>query len=309
MVTYFSLFTFYFCLFTLIFPEKHSAMEENTSNSTCPPIFVVSGGKGLSGTNVVRSVLIQFPNYKCPIKLVPDVTSKEMILDTVERAKKKKGVIVHTMVDPLMRRELIGTCDELGVPNFDIVGGLSDYLSESLGVQPISKPGLYRQSNIEYFRRIESIEFTMKHDDGLNANRIARADIILTGVSRTGKTPLSIYLGMFGWKVANIPLILGHPPPEELFRVDSRRVFGLTTNTNYLIAQRTNRVRELGLSADHDYINPRKVRMELDYAKMIFEKGGFHVLKVTHRPIETNANEIVSTLDERFGLEKIRAAD
>jgi len=96
-------------------------MDENTSNSTCPPIFVVSGGKGLSGTNVVRSVLIQFPDYKCPIKLVPDVTSKEMVRDTVERAKKKKGVIVHTMVDPLMRRELIGICDEMGVPNFDIV--------------------------------------------------------------------------------------------------------------------------------------------------------------------------------------------
>ncbi len=169
-------------------------MEENTSKNTCPPIFVVSGGKGLSGTNVVRSVLIQFPDYKCPVKVVPGVNSKKIILETVEKAKTRKGVIVHTMVDPVMRMEVIKACEEHEVPNFDIVGGLSDYLSESLGTQPLSKPGLYRLSNIEYFRRVEAIEFTIKHDDGLNVHRLSKADIILTGVSRTGKTPLSIYL-------------------------------------------------------------------------------------------------------------------
>lgn len=282
--------------------------NENTDTGTafCPTIFVVSGGKGLSAINVVRSVLIQFPKHKCPMKVVPDVNSGEMIRETVERAKSKNGVIVHTMVDPDMRRALTGECDRSGVRNFDIVGGLSDYLSESLNAEPVSKPGLYRISNLEYFRRVEAIEFTMKHDDGLNAHRICKADIILTGVSRTGKTPLSIYLGMFGWKVANIPLIPGHLPPGELFIADSRRVFGLTTTTNYLIMQRTNRVRELGLSADDDYVNPRKVRMELDYAHAIFEKGGFYTLKITHRPIETSANEIIGVLNERFDGDNIR---
>lgn len=282
-------------------------MQDNKNTSKfCPPIFVVSGGKGLSATNVVRSVLIQFPEYKCPMKVIPDVNSKEMIAEIVQRVRVKKGVIVHTMVDPNMRKELIKTCNELEVENFDIVGGLSDYLSETLDTEPISKPGLYRISNIEYFRRVEAIEFTMKHDDGLNVHRICRADIILTGASRTGKTPLSIYLGMFGWKVANVPIILGQSPPEELYIADSNRVFGLTTTTNYLIAQRTNRVRELGLSADDDYVNPRKVRMELDYAKNIFEKGGFYTIKITHRPIETSANEIISVLNDRFPSDKIR---
>lgn len=284
-------------------------MKDNNDKPFCPPIFVVSGGKGLSATNVVRSVLIQFPEYKCPMKVVPDINSEKMILETVARVKEKKGVIVHTMVNPDMRKKLIQTCEEYGVPDFDIVGGLSDYLSEALGTEPISKPGLYRISNLEYFRRVEAIEFTMKHDDGLNAHRICKADIILTGVSRTGKTPLSIYLGMFGWKVANIPLVLGHEPPEELFIADPDRIFGLTTTTNYLIAQRTNRVRELGLSADDDYVNPRKVRMELDYAKNIFEKGGFYTIKVTHRPIETTANEITAVLSERFSRENMRLSN
>ncbi|MBN1386875.1 MAG: kinase/pyrophosphorylase [Bacteroidales bacterium] len=280
--------------------------SKNDHNRICPTIYVVSGGKGLSGNNVVRSVLIQFPEYKCPIKVVPDVHSKQVILETVEKARGRKGVIVHTMVDPVMRKEVIRACEEHGVPNFDIFGGLSDFLSQSLGTQPLSKPGLYRLSNIEYFRRIEAIEFTMKHDDGLNVQKISMADIVLTGVSRTGKTPLSIYLGMFGWRVANVPIIPEQEPPKELYEADSRRVFGLTTTTNYLIAQRTNRVREMRLSPDHDYINPRKVRMELDYANNIFTKGGFYVLKVTNRPIETNANEIVSILDQHFGHDKMR---
>ncbi len=284
---------------------KQNNNKNTSGNRHCPVIFIASGGKGPSVTNVVRAVLIQFPEHKCPIKVVPDVTTKELVHEAVEKAAVRKGVIVHSMVDPVIRKELINTCKELKVKNFDIVGGLSDYLSESLDTMPIRKPGLYRMRNFEYFRRIESIEFTMKHDDGLNVHRICNADIILVGVSRTGKTPLSIYLGMFGWKVANVPIISGQEPPEEIFIADSRRVFGLTTTTNYLIIQRTNRVRELGLSSDNDYINPRKVRMELEYANNIFERGGFHVLKVTHRPIETNANEIVSLLDERFGHDKI----
>ena len=156
-----------------------------------------------------------------------------------------------------------------------------DYLSILLNREPISKPGLFRLRNIEYFRRVEAIEFTMKHDDGMNSDKITRADIILVGVSRTGKTPLSIYMGMFGWKVANVPLVPGIDPPTGLWKVDSKRVFGLTTSTHYLIAQRNNRVKLLGLSDEDDYINPRKVRLELDYANLIFKRGGFEVFNIT----------------------------
>jgi regulator of PEP synthase PpsR (kinase-PPPase family) len=280
-------------------------MEEN-SKQDCPVIYVVSGGKGLAGTNLARSVLIQFPDFKIPLKVISDVNTPEKVLEAVEKVKSKDGIIVHTMVDPDMRDELVRVCKEVGVLDFDLVGSLSDYISTKLGAEPIRKPGLYRLSNIDYFRRVEAIEFTMKADDGLNTHKATSADIILTGVSRTGKTPLSIYLGMFGWKVANIPLVMGIEPPPELYMVDSLRVFGLTTTTNYLIAQRNNRVRELGLTADDDYVNPRKVRMELDYALTIFEKGGFHVMKITNRPIETSANEITGLLIERFGRENAR---
>lgn len=270
------------------------------------PIFLVSGGKGMAGNTLVRSVLIQFPNNKIPLIVIPNVDSMEKINDTISRAKESCGVIVHTMVDPLMREILLAVCDAENVKHFDLVGDLSDYISDLLQMEPISKPGLYRLRNIQYFSRVEAIEFTMKHDDGLNSEKLSKADIILTGVSRTGKTPLSIYMGMFGWKVANVPLVRGIDPPPELFKVDPGRVFGLITSPHYLISQRNNRVQQLGLNAEDDYITPRKVREELDYSARIFKKGGFRVFNISNKPIESTANEILTLLTDTFGRDEWR---
>ena len=281
-------------------------LPESDCPENIPPIFVVSGGKGMAGNTLVRSVLIQFPDNKIPLIVIPNVDSMEKVTDAVTRAKDTCGVIVHTMVDPLIREILLSVCDSSGVQHFDLVGGLSDYISQLLQREPISKPGLYRLRNIQYFSRVEAIEFTMKHDDGLNVEKIPRADIILTGVSRTGKTPLSIYMGMFGWKVANVPLVPGIDPPPELFIADPRRVFGLTTTPHYLIAQRNNRVKQLGLQADDNYITPRKVREELDYANRLFKRGGFKVFNITNKPIESTANEILTLLTDTFGRDEWR---
>ena len=280
--------------------------DKKDCDENIPPIFVVSGGKGMAGNTLVRSVLIQFPENHIPLIVIPNVNSMEKVNDCITRAKESCGVIVHTMVDPLMREILFALCDAEGVRHFDLVGGLSDYISDLLQMEPISKPGLYRLRNIQYFSRVEAIEFTMKHDDGMNAEKLAKADIILTGVSRTGKTPLSIYMGMFGWKVANVPLVKGIDPPAELYTVDPGRVFGLTTSPHYLIAQRNNRVKQLGLDAEDDYITPRKVREELDFALRVFKKGNFRVFNITNKPIETTANEILTLLTETYGRDEWR---
>ena len=176
---------------------------------TPAPIFVVSGGKGIAGDAVVQSILIQFPNNDVPVIIIPNILTPESVWETVEKAINTGGVIVHTMVNPDIRKILVKACNEKHVKHFDLVGGLSDHLSDLLHTKPISKPGLYRLSHIDYFKRIEAIEFTMKHDDGQHVDKIEAADIILTGVSRAGKTPLSVYLAMFGWKVANVPLVAG----------------------------------------------------------------------------------------------------
>lgn len=279
-------------------------MNFNEVNQSQPPIYIVSGGKGLAGDAVVQSILIQFPNNKVPVIISPNVVSSEKIDEVITQVLRTKGVIVHTMVDPEMRKLLISACDENEVTHFDLAGNLSDYLSDLLQIKPISKPGLYRLSHIDYFQRVEAIEFTLKHDDGQNAERINNADIVLTGVSRTGKTPLSVYLAMFGWKVANVPLIPGIPPPETLFKIDKDRVFGLTISVQYLIAQRGNRMKNLKMALETDYIEPRKVRMELEYADTIFARAGFTVFDITNKPIESSANEILTLLTERFGRDK-----
>ncbi|HEY4789532.1 MAG TPA: pyruvate, water dikinase regulatory protein [Bacteroidales bacterium] len=273
-------------------------------SNTPPPILVVSGGKGVAGDSVVQSILIQFPNNKIPVIIVPDVLTPERAWDAVQKALNTNAVIVHTMVNPDIRKILVDACNQMNVTHFDLVGGLSDYLSDLLKTQPISKPGLYRLSHIDYFKRIEAIEFTLKHDDGQHAEKIENADIVLTGVSRTGKTPLSIYLAMFGWKVANVPLVLGIEPPASLFNVDKSRVFGLTISVNYLIAQRGNRVKMLNMPQETDYIDPRKVRMELDFAESIFNKGEFTMINITNKPIESSANEILTLLTDRFSRDQ-----
>lgn len=269
-------------------------------HNTPPPIYVVSGGKGIAGDSVVQSILIQFPNNMVPVIIVPDVLTPEKAWDTVDMVLKNNGVIIHTMVNPDMRKEVVAACEEKKVRHFDLVGGLSDYLSDLLKTKPISKPGLYRLSHIEYFERIQAIEFTMKHDDGQHHEKIEQADIVLTGVSRSGKTPLSVYLAMFGWKVANIPLVPGIEPPDSLFQIDPKRVFGLTINVNNLIAQRQHRFKTLNLPPETDYINPRKVFEELDYAERIFAKGKFTVIDISYKPIESSANEILTLLTDRF---------
>ena len=281
-------------------------MNKDCQGEKIPPIYIVSGGKGLAGDAVVQSVLIQFPNNKIPVIIVPDVLNQEKIDNVISKALQTEGVIVHTMVDPEARKMLIDSCVQSGVNHFDLVGNLSDYLSNLLNTNPISKPGLYRLSNIAYFQRVEAIDFTLKVDDGQNPERITQADIVLTGVSRTGKTPLSVYLAMFGWKVANIPLVPGIKPPDELFKADPERVFGLSISPVYLIAQRANRVKSLHMDEDTDYINPKKVGEELANARRIFESGGFTEIQITNKPIESSANEILNILTSRFDQDKWR---
>ena len=126
-------------------------------------------------------------------------------------------------------------------------------------------------------------------------------EIILTGVSRAGKTPLSVYLSMFGWKVANVPIVHGIKPPEQLFKVDKNRVFGLQISVNQLIAHRHKRLNSLGSVNMGNYVDTQHVRKELQYADLIFEKGGFTKVNVNSKPIETSANEILDIISDRFG--------
>ncbi len=275
-------------------------MESN--EAVMPHIYVVSGGKGLAGDAVIKSLLVQFPNHRIPVTIVPDIQTESNARKTVSEVKANRGLIVHTMVDKKMRLAINKICKEMEVPSFDLMGDLSDYLSEQLKTEPINQPGLFRKLHQEYFDRIKAIEFSLNTDDGMNPDRLHHSDIILTGISRSGKTPLSIYLAMFGWKVANIPLVNKIPPPDELFKVDPRRVFGLTISMNTLIEQRKRRVASMGAFNHRSYLDPSEIVQELDNATKIFHRGNFTIIDVTNKPIESSANEIVGYINDRFDL-------
>jgi regulator of PEP synthase PpsR (kinase-PPPase family) len=242
------------------------------------PIYIISGGKGITGNFLVQTVLAQFPKSRIAVKLISDVIT----VAAVETAVAK------------------GICKEKNIQTIDMAGDLIDYLTAELDEEPLNQPGLYRRLNLEYFDRLESIDFAISNDDGLNIHNIRDADIVLAGVSRTGKTPLSVYLAMHGWKVSNVPLVLGMDAPEELFKVDEKRVFGLTISMNQLMAHRRKRILDYEHVSDSDYVNPRSVRMELDFAHAVFKRGGFSVISVTHKPIESVANEILELMFGRF---------
>ncbi|MGD9555482.1 MAG: pyruvate, water dikinase regulatory protein [Mangrovibacterium sp.] len=264
------------------------------------PIYVVSGGKGLAGNNMVQSLLIQYPDNRVPVIIVPDVQDEEKLRSVIVQARNDGGLITHTMVNPLLRGRLIALAQEYGVKQIDFMGELADYLDQTLGIPSLQSPGLFREINQQYFDRIEAIEFTLRHDDGLNPHRLQDAEIVLCGVSRAGKTPLSVYLALYGWKVANVPLVAGVDPPEELFRIDPLRVFGLQISLNQLIIHRMKRLRSTKNMDNRSYVDEKMVRDDIRHAHMVFSKGRFTVINVDHKPVESSANEIISHMTSHF---------
>lgn len=265
-----------------------------------PPIYVVSGGRGIAGNNLVQSLLIQYPENDIPVNIVPHVESEDDVFDTIMKAKTDGGLIAHTMVNPDLRKRVNELCEEFGVRVIDLMGNLADYLDKLLDVEPLKHPGLYRELNYQYFDRVESIEYTLSQDDGMSPQRLHEAEIILTGVSRAGKTPLSVYLAMYGWKVANVPLVKEVDPPKELFEVDPNRVFGLHIGVGQLIAHRKKRLHAWKHHQTESYVDQRAVMEEIRKAMFIFDRGNFTVINVSNKPIESTANEILNMMSKRF---------
>lgn len=260
------------------------------------PIFVVSGGLGATGKLLADTILAQFPNAVVPVTIVPQVTDEEQVHALVRQAGAENGIIVHTLVDSRIREQLIHQAHHLGIPEIDLAGTLLGLLTRRLGQSPLGQPGLYRALREQDFKRVEAIEFTVDHDDGKRAEDLPLADIVLIGVSRVGKTPLSIYLSIMGWKVANVPLVSGIEPPPALFKVEPKRVIGLTIDADQLAKYRRQRTRRLGISVEAPYSAMDELYDELGYARQICARGGFDIINMTGKQIEEAAQEIA----ERF---------
>jgi len=271
-------------------PESLQPNEPTTS------VFVVSGGYGLAGDQVARTVLAQFPGANVPVIINSQVHQLEQLEHVLSQAESSGGIILHTMVHGELRHALVKEAEKRNIPAIDLMGPLIEWLTESLGQEPLGKPGYYRMLHENYFKRIEGLEFTLAHDDGLNYKDWPKADMVLVGVSRVGKTPLSMYLAMMGWKVANVPLVLEVPPREELFALDRRRVVGLLLDPGQLLHHREHRQRTLRMRKTDDYCNPKRLYEEIQSARRVFQRGGFESIDVTGKPIETTAFQVVALI-------------
>ncbi len=257
-------------------------------------IFIVSDGSGRTAEQALSAALIQFSDVEVKLIKRAKVRTEKKVKDVVLEAKNAGGFIVHTLVTDRLREVMLRFGRNYNVDTIDLMGGLLSRLSQKFALSPAEKPGLFGQINKSYFRRIESMEFAFRHDDGQRVNELKKAEILILGVSRTFKTPLSIYLAFKEWFVANVPIVIGEELPQIVYKIPTSRVFCLDTNARALSELRRARQDYLG-GAVGDYDDIESVRVELMYARKIFSKNPkWSVINVTNKPIEEIASEILA---------------
>ena len=264
------------------------------------PIYIVSCGEGINGELLVQSALVQFPGSKAVLIKVPHVRHLEQLEDVIEEAARTGGIIVHTLVDPELRKSTAELCAARGVTAIDLMGPLLLNLSEILGREPVCEPGRYRKFHQVDLDRIAAIEFSMLHDDGMNPKTLDQSEIVLVGVSRVGKTPLSIYLSVLGWKVANVPIVGDAPLSAEVASMDPRRVFGLIISEEQLVAHRKIRQTRLGITSSCAYCSRMEITRELEFSYDLFRRHRFTVIDVTNKPVESSAEEVITRITRRL---------
>ncbi len=266
------------------------------SPSTPPAhlVLVVSDGSGLTGERVVRAAMVQFDAHTIEVERVPEVRSVEQIRQAVADAARRGATILYSLVSVEHRQRMLTEAKRQGVWVIDLLGPIILRLSEVLEVAPRAEAGLFHSIDAEYFRRIDAIDFAVKHDDGKRVSEITSADLVLIGVSRSSKTPLSMFLAYRGWHVANVPIVLDLDPPEELFQVEPSRVIALSARPDWLSGVRRERSRRMAPGMALSYSEMAHIEQELLWFHRILVRGGWTVVDVTHKAIEESAAEIIA---------------
>ncbi len=262
-----------------------------------PAVYIVSDSLGETADQVAKAALSQFEPDTFRVVRMPKISSASQIEGIVHAAAHDACIVFfYTFADPKLRDEMARIAKATCVDAVDIIGPGIVALEKASGVSPAWKAGMIRKTDRDYFDRIEALEFAVKHDDGRGAEELADAEIVLIGVSRSGKTPLSMYLAYKGYKVANVPLMMEVEPPPELFAVDPRRVFGLVTDPDLLVEIRGQRLRDLG-GYTRQYSDHEVVERELDTARSVMKRIGCIVVRTDNKAIEEAAQEIIRHLE------------
>jgi [pyruvate, water dikinase]-phosphate phosphotransferase / [pyruvate, water dikinase] kinase len=265
--------------------------------SRVPTIYIVSDSLGETAESVAKATIGQFDREQIDVVRVPFVRHTEQIKNVIDEAAATGGVVCHTLVSAELREDFERIAKEKGVQYVDILGPMLDMVSHATGTSPRMKPGIIHRLDQEYFRKVEAIEFAVKYDDGKNPAGFKKADVVLIGVSRTSKTPLSMYLAHKKYKVANLPLVPEVPLPPEIFEVPPYRIIGLIIDPYKLNTIRTERMKALGFSGTANYTDIDRIEDELVYAKEVMRQLHCLVIDVSNKAIEETASRIMNIVD------------
>ncbi|MDX3909223.1 MAG: pyruvate, water dikinase regulatory protein [Sphingobium sp.] len=262
-------------------------------------LHLLSDSTGETLENIAKAGIAQFENVEAIRHFWPMVRSELHLNRIMEEIAMNPGLVLFTLANSDLRRKLENRCRALGLPHVAALDAVTDAMSNILGQETRNRPSRKHILDEAYFARIEAIQFTIAHDDGVAHENWEEADIVLAGVSRASKTPTSIYLANRGYKTANIPLIMESPPPESLYRLKHPLVVGLTISPERLVQVRRNRLLSLNQAPETNYVDIERVQAEVAFARRIFADNGWPVIEMTRRSIEEAAAAIINLFNER----------
>ncbi|WP_125768073.1 pyruvate, water dikinase regulatory protein [Companilactobacillus furfuricola] len=260
-------------------------------------VFILSDAAGETAEKVAQAAFSQFPELDTSFTKFPFVKNDSTLEHILDMAKEKDAVIVHTIVSKATIHTIEDFCQKNNITYYDVINPIIGTFSQLTGIDPVRKKGLTHSLDTQYFDMISAMEFTLNNDDGQNPKGFLEADLVLLGISRTSKTPLSLYLANKGLKVANMPLVPQAQIPKELWKVDSNKVIGLTTDMNVLLKIRRQRMIAYGLDPNNMYSAKDEIEKELQFSNNIYDKIGCYVINTADRSIEETAALIMEQLN------------
>ncbi|MFO7752490.1 MAG: pyruvate, water dikinase regulatory protein [Desulfobacteraceae bacterium] len=263
-------------------------------------IYIASCGEGINAYNLVQSTLVQFPGNQITVVKMPHIRTENQVDELMHRVRDTESLVVHTIVNSELRKYTTRQGMNHGIVTIDLMGPVISKIQTFLNEEPIEQPGLYRKIHQVDLKQVSAIDFALSHDDGLHPDDLPEAEIILVGLSRAGKTPLSMYMAVLGWKVANVPYVPSIPMPRPLGRIDKRRVIGLDINSEQLMAHRKMRQQALGTSDIYSYSSREGIKKEIADVRKFFVTNGYSMIDVSNKPIESSAEEIIEMITRRF---------
>ncbi|AOM81836.1 pyruvate, water dikinase regulatory protein [Salisediminibacterium beveridgei] len=262
-----------------------------------PTVYVLSDSIGETAEHVAKAVASQFPATDFRYRRIPYISDHADIDEVIRRASEQPSILIYTLVTRQLKTYLDEQAAARGLTAIDLMNPLMKAFSDTFSLEVGSEPGGMRKLDDDYFRKISAIEFAVRYDDAQDPSGILKADLVIVGVSRTSKTPLSMYLAHQAYKVTNIPLVPEVPVPDELYEVPPERCVGLIINPEKLNNIRQERLKTMGLRPDSDYARFDRILGELEYAEKIMKRLGCPVIDVTARAVEETAHYILDTLN------------